>query len=61
MDILTVSVFLGTLAILFAGYALFRSYSAAWDRAQMRDLYNSTRPRGGIGRAIGGSNTVGED
>jgi hypothetical protein len=60
MDVFTVSVFLGTLAILFIGYAFWRYVATTAARLQAESDAAATRPRLDGGRFIGGHDRVGE-
>ena len=54
-------VFLATFGGLVGLYAVAKSYRDAARRLDAERLYNSTRPLGGAGRYVGGSNRPGEN
>lgn len=60
MDMIFISVFLGTFGLLVGIYAVWQSYRAAADRVQMREDVRNTRPRASAGRFIGGHDRLGE-
>lgn len=61
MDVITIAAFLGTLAILFAGYALYQSFMRAAVRLQRESDSRAMRPRLDGGRFVGGSDKPGSN
>ena len=53
-------IFLGALALQFAGYALYRSYANAGARLQRERDSAMTRPAPSLGRYVGGHDRLGE-
>lgn len=53
-------IFLGALALQFAGYALYRSYANAGARLQRERDAAMTRPARTLGAYVGGHDRLGE-
>lgn len=53
-------VFIGALALQFAGYAAYRALRAYGARLQLAEDIAATRPSRSLGRYIGGHDRIGE-
>lgn len=61
MDVITIAVFVGTLAILLVGYAVWQGMGRALERVQREADMRGMRPSADGGRYVGGSDKPGSN